>query len=394
MGVTTRKMTRMWLLGLVAGVLTLFGGCSSDGAAPAVSPIDPVDDTPTAGSSATTSETGANDEADTPRDPEPVAEATPTPSLADNDVATITVSEPGSQVQDAQGNLVAVYGMMPWPDALEGMANDARAQVAFFGRMAVLNDPATSIVAIDVGLCEAGIDADAVGTAEFFVQRTVDDPLSTAVERNRELVLNHPVQQPGFSFPRSAECTRGWMPMIWSEAELPTVARYVLAVRPDGQGPVERHVYQWELDLPAGNVAALAETSEQFAAGQTVTFNQGDLAGSTVTVDGWAELVGAGSVIDGTRQVAVKIDFCPESERLPQFGLGIDGWNMIAPSPSDSLLGARDAADPTAACFDGWLEFSVPFGAEPTSFFVSDGKRSDIGYAEWSLRQAALPIPQ
>ena len=112
-----------------------------------------------------------------------------------------------------------------------------------------------------------------------------------------------------------------------------------------------------------------------------------------MTVDGWAELIGAETAIDGTRLVAVSLTYCPASQSLPDFGLVVDGWALVSPDPASDLLGGAVADDPSQDCFDGWLEFVVPFGGVPTAFFASDGVDRIDGYAEWSLENAALAAP-
>ncbi len=124
-----------------------------------------------------------------------------------------------------------------------------------------------------------------------------------------------------------------------------------------------------------------------------LTFRSGRLTDSTVVVDGWAELTGTASSIECTRLVAVSLDFCPASQSLPAFGLGIDNWNSVAPVNQD-VLGATAALDPTTNCFDGWREFALPFGSVPTTLFASDGVNTSTGFAEWSLVDAALATPR
>lgn len=329
--------------------------------------------------------------------------AVPEPTLADDEAVTsITTMEPGTEVRDAQGNLIAIYGVAAWPETFEALADTAQADFPFFGDVADVADPESELVVLDVGMCAAGVNASGFGTAEFFLHGSAADQLSTDPLLGRGVLAHHPVVQPGFGFPAPAECIRGWLPVLWGSDQAPAVARYVLAIRTGASADVQRHVYQWNLDAPAADTDTDTETdtdndadvvTNSFAPGETVTFNQGRLGDTTVVVSGWAELIGAPSPIDGTRLVAVSIDFCPAAQRLPEFGLGADGWNLIAPL-DDDLFGATEAEDRSTSCFDGWLEFAVPFGAVPTSFFASDGGNAETGYAEWSLDTAALPAPQ
>jgi len=391
---STRALQFRWI---IAALMLLTACTSSSGTSAA-----PVETPPAATSEApeTTQTPTVAEPPDVTSEPEPTPTATPAPTLADNDVSSVNTVQAGAQIEDSQGNVVAVYGVQQWPEPFEALSDAVQEQFAFFGQAAVLNDPTRNIFALDVGMCSAGIDAAGEGTAEFFLQASPDDALSTVLDGNRELGLQHPIQQPAFQLPSTAECSRGWLPMMWSGDDAPELARYVLAFRPEG-GSIERHVYQWQIDRGTRSESVEDEQAddrtadvEQFAAGQTVTFNQGELSGTTVRVDGWAELVGVASMFDGTRQVAVSVQLCPVADGVPDFGLGVDGWNMIAPTDDGSLLGPQDETAPAPECYEDWLEFSVPFGAEPTSFFASDGERVDIGYAEWSLQRAALPAPQ
>ncbi|MGK0226646.1 MAG: hypothetical protein ACI8XD_001464 [Thermoproteota archaeon] len=329
---------------------------------------------------------------------EPTPTAVPEPTLADEDVASVVDLLPGQQVEDAQGNLIAIYGVAEWPEPFTALSDQAQAGFPFFGDVEAVVDPVSKLVVLDVGMCAAGIDFTGSGTAEFFVHESSTEALSTDPVLDRWVQARHPVVRPGFGFPSPAECRRGYLPVLWSGEQAPQIARYVLATRATGSADIERHVYQWELELAAIDEAQpeadqVGSRDEPFGIGQTVTFNKGRQTDSTVLVDGWAELIGVASPIEGTRLVAVSLDFCPASQSLPEFGLGVDNWNIVAPLDHD-MLGAAAALDPTVNCFDGWLEFAIPFGSVPTAFFVSDGENASTGYAEWSLVDAGLAAPQ
>lgn len=368
-------------------VVFLSFGCSNP------DPVQP-EATPPATADATPS-TVAVDESTT-AEVSPVAAATATPTLADENLASVVDLAAGAQVEDEQGNLLAIYGFAEWPEPFGALSDQAQAAFPFFGDVSALGDSGTELVVLDIGICSAGIDASAFGTAEFFVHERPDDVLSTDAVLDRGMLARHPVVQPGFDFPASAECARGWLPVLWSGSEPPSTARYVLTTRASAAADVERHVYQWDIEgeAIAAPADSAADSIEQFGIGQTVTFNDGRLAETTVVVSGWTELVGADAGTDGTRLVAVSLNFCPKTLVMPEFGLAIDGWNLVAPRPGSDLLGALAAGDPTLNCFDGWLEFVVPFGGVPTAFFASDGVNPTSGYAEWSLEGAALAPPQ
>ncbi len=319
------------------------------------------------------------------------------PELSDEDLASITELAVGEQVADAQANLIAVYGIATWPESFADLSDDAQASFPFLADVDGVSDPTSQLMALDVGMCSAGIDAVGSGTAGFFVNTAATDVLSTDPVLGRELLVQHPVLQPSFAFPAAAECARGWLPILTSHDDTPAVARYVLETRPTSDAQVERHVYQWDLASSpvesADSDAPIDDASKEFEAGQTVTFNEGSLSGTTVSVDGWAEYVGHASALEGTRMVGVSLNFCPASGEVPKFGLAIDNWNIVAPLETNPL-GVEDSADPAEHCFEGWLDFAVPFGGVPTAFFASDSAKSVAGYAEWSLLDAALPTPE
>lgn len=306
----------------------------------------------------------------------------------------------GQQYTDAQGNLVVIYGIASWPETFTDLPAASRPGFAFSSPFDVLGDSQLDLVALDIGMCAAGIGLSdtapaGFGTVEFFVHDSPTAPLSNDPIVDRSMVIAHPVAGSGFEFPAQSSCARGWLPVVRASDRSPTVARYVLTNRTSSTAPIERHVYQWEVDAVGRDLTDSTAASEVvFAAGQTVTFNEGPLAETTVVVDGWAELVGQQAALGGTRLVAVSLSFCPSGDRLPEFGLAVDGWNLIAPERGSDLLGAQTAGEPTQSCFDGWLRFAVPFGAVPTGFFASDGLNADTGYAFWTLDGAALPAPE
>lgn len=310
------------------------------------------------------------------------------PTLVDDGLAEIVEIDAGEQVEDAQGNLIAIYGFARWPDPYANLPAGTRTNFPF---VVDINDvtAASTVVALDVGMCTAGINAEGFGTVEFALAANPADPLLTAAGLSQTIVTRHSVVSPGFTFPPTGECERGWLPMVWSGDDDPAVARYLLSNRSSSDAAVEQHLYQWSIDT-----VDITRSELQFSAGETVTFNDGQLADTTVTVQGWAELVGRPSLLEGTRPVAVSVSFCPASVRLPDFGLGADDWNLIAPvDAGDGLFGALAAGDPSGDCFEGWLEFAVPHGAVPTSFFASDSRDPVVGYAEWTLENAALAPP-
>jgi hypothetical protein len=387
---SAKNRVQSWLFGLlfVSFSVLIVANCSAQDAG------DSESGTPEAAATPDDA-TSTGDESSSATEGGPVATGVAEPSLADEDLASVTVLEAGAQVEDAQGNLISIYGLAEWPEPFEDLSDAAQADFPFFGDVAAVGDPATELVVLDIGMCATGIDATGFGTAEFFVHDSPDDVVSTDQVLDRGVLAHHPVVQPGFKFPATATCSRGLLPVLWTGDDAPTIARYVLTTPASGAAEVERHVYQWDLDGQIIDPADMdVDESSLFDVGQTVTFNEGRLAELTVEVGGWAEMLGATSEIDSTRVVAVSMSFCPSSPVLPEFGLAVDGWSLVAPADDDELFGARTSDDAAQSCFEGWLEFVVPFGGTPTGFFASDGADSINGYAEWSLANAALPTPQ
>lgn len=301
--------------------------------------------------------------------PPPTVTSVPIPTLADDDTDSITTVEAGSLVTDAAGNQVAVHAVRALPAELLVRPED---QVRI-GQAA----------AIDISMCRAATfaTADAV-SVEFAVVDADDTPLSIV----GSLPGTVPLIAPAFALPEPGACARGWLAVRVDTSDA-AVGRYVMGT--DGEAGIERHVYQWtdllaDADLDAGE--------QLFVRGETVTFNDGPLIGTTVELQGWAELIGAESPA-GTRQVGVRVEVCAATEDWPEFGLAVNGWNLVAVADPADRLGADPLAPLTGNCFEDWVEFAVPLGQRPTGFSVSDGIDPVDGFAAWSLVGAAIDAP-
>lgn len=398
------------LLASAVVVVILSIACSSDGS------MDADDPAASDAEQTTQADDGADDSADdagaengdetdvTATDTDPdgsdATAAAPQRSLQDEELATVTDLAPGEQVLDVRGNLVTVHGIAEWPSGFADLPTTARSSFPFFADVTGASDPTVRLVAIDVAMCAAGIDTDDAGAGEFFVAATADDPLSGDPVLDRPLATTHPVRTPSFGFPSPATCSRGWLPMYWAGDRPPDVARYVVESAPEPGAEPETHLHQWAVaEVPTSTSPDTAaepdgEIDRAFRAGETVRFTEGPLDGTTVRVQGWAESIGEPSAIDGTRMVAVSFEVCPASSVHPSFGVGVDGWNVVAPVDPDAFFDADVGVDPEAGgCVDGWMSFAVPLGTVPTSFFASDGLDPVTGFAEWSLTGAALAAP-
>lgn len=420
----SRRSQAVQCIAALGVALILCVGCSSDGTAD--SPSDSADATvaPADAAESDAADSGAADSGAEGSSADTGAETSADDGSGQSSSAGDALSEAvevvdlaaGEQVQDAQGNLVAVYGVSTWPDSFDRVSDAARAEFRFVGDIDRVAAPATRLIALDIGMCAAGLGSDGTGTAEFFAHADGAEGLSDDPVLDRAVLARHPVVHPAFDLPAQGECARGWLPVVWAEDTDPSVARYVLTTRADGTSEPERHVYQWDVaDAPAAPpdpadpAAQDADTGDDtafFAPGRTVRFNEGRLLDTTVTIDGWAELIDVPAAVDGTRPVAVSLTVCPTAagdgaadsdsgsgagagQAIPEFGLGADGWNLVAPTEAVAPLVEDDGG-----CLSGWIDFAVPLGAVPTSFFAGDGSGSPNGYAEWSLLDAAIEPPR
>lgn len=301
--------------------------------------------------------------------PPPSVTIPPTPTLADDLVASVTTVDAGSLITDPAGNQIAVHAVRELPQALLVRPEDQLR----IGQAA----------AIDISMCRAGAFAPAdAASVEFAVVDTVERPLTNL----DPLPGAVPLVAPGFAVPEPGTCSRGWL-AVHVDTQGAQVGRYVIAV--GGDDGIERHVYQWS-DL--SNDSELDPADQLFGRGETVTFNDGSLVGTTVRLLGWAELLDAESPA-GTRQVGVLAEVCPATEDWPEFGLGVDGWNLVQVADAGDRLGADPLAPLTGSCFEDWIEFAVPFGQRPTGFTVSDGVDRLDGFAAWTLEGAAIDAP-
>ena len=301
----------------------------------------------------------------------PTPSVTPTsiPTLTDADLASITTVDATVAVTDAAGNQVAIHSLRHLDADLLVRPEDQ-----------VRIGPA---VALDISMCRSGEFATAEAVSiEFAAVVESSEPLTSVAP----IAGPVPVIAPPFDLPEPGACARGWL-AVRTGVDLASVGRYVLAVARD-EG-TERHVYQWA-GLPTD--APIDPTGQLFRRGELVTFNEGPLVGTTVELAGWAELIGAESPA-GTRQVGVAVEVCPATEDWPEFGLFVEGWNLVPVADPADRLGADPLAPLTGACFADWLEFAVPLGQRPSGLSVSDGIDPRNGAAAWTLDGAAINPP-
>lgn len=364
------------LLMVALGAISCSNAAQPAAAKPTVAP------TSVPGDDASTSTSGADA-------PTPTADASPDPDagLVNEDLAGIFELEAGEQVEDEQGNLVAIYGVSTWPAAYAALDPFEDDNIELFGGLEQEWDQPGALVALDVGICSPGVTEEpAGGSAEFYVSASANTALPTDRSTSGSSNSRIPVVEPALRFPDIAECSRGWLPVAWEGGADPAVARYLLSVRSPGASGTERYLYQWQI-----TPGSLPDRDEGFGTDELVTFNDGDLAGTTVTFRGWAEFVGSESPIEGTRIVGISLDVCPVGDAWPEFGLAVDGWNLASQLSPANRLGAE--AGDSADCYDGWLEFVVPLGGVPTGLFATDGVDPVAGFAGWSLTDAALATP-
>lgn len=302
--------------------------------------------------------------------PSPTVNPTPVPTLDDDPIDSVTTVEAGSVVTDAAGNQIAVHAVRTLPPELLVRPED---QVRI-GEAA----------AMDVSMCRSGALATADAASIEFAVVDADDAPLTSLDPLPGAI---PLVAPGFDLPQPGACSRGWI-AVHVASDTGDVGRYVIVVDGDGDDGTERHVYQWS-ELAEGD---LDPAEQLFERGETVTFNKGPLVGTTVVFRGWAELIGAQSPA-GTRQVGVLLEVCTATEDWPEFGLGVDGWNLITVADPSDRLGADPLAPLSGGCYEDWVEFAVPFGQRPTGFTASDGIDRVDGVAAWTLERAAIDAP-
>ena len=319
-------------------------------------------------------------------EPSPTVVSTPEPTLADDEPAQVTTVEAGTTIEDPAGNLIAVHGVGTVPDAVLSLRS-----LELFGDAEELLDP--SLVFIDVSWCSAGMLDDSatppVASVDLSLVAAPDVPLGDP----GLLAFRQPLRSPGFVIADPGACSRGWAAVAVPGGDGdPSTARYVYT--DPLSSTYEAHVFQWELPAPVELGAdPVAGGPEVFRAGQVVTFNEGSLRGTTVTLRGWAELIGVDSPVAETRVVGVLVEVCPANEDWPELGLAIDGWNVVEPLDPADRLGADPFAPLSGNCFEDWAEFGLPFGLAPSGFFVGDGAEPDVGFAIWTLEGAAIAPP-
>lgn len=295
----------------------------------------------------------------------------PTPSIADAELADVIELSAGERVIDASGNAVAVHSVTRLPLELVG------SQVPVFDdRGDILTG---DLAALDISWC-SGTDPGA-GTVEFDLVDDLEQALTNAPGLDAAFA---PVA-PGFALPDAGDCIRGWL-AVSASSPASNVARYLRSAT-DQDGSTERVLFQWTVDVTE------PDTDDALVIGQTVTFNNGPLIGTSVELLGWSELLDAESPVAGARLVAVRLQVCTETEDWPEFGLSVEGWNLIAPVDPRDRLGADPLAALTGVCTEGWLEFAAPLGTAPSGFFISDGRDPIDGFALFSLAGAAVAPP-
>ena len=159
---SARSHVRSRLFGLlfVAFSVLILANCSADNGG------EPESATPE--TVATPDEaTSTGDESSAATDGAPAATVVAKPSLADEDLASVTDLVAGAQIEDAQGNLISIYGLAEWPETFEDLSDATQAAFPFFRDVAAVGDPVAELVVLDIGMCSAGIDAAGFGTAEF-----------------------------------------------------------------------------------------------------------------------------------------------------------------------------------------------------------------------------------
>lgn len=317
----------------------------------------------------------SNDLSDRAVTPTDISESSPPGPLG-------RIIESVEPVRDRHGNLLAVHAISAWPASFARLQPIGRGDISLMGPLDEAFGSATSMAAIDLSVCARTLgDVDVADTTGTF---TVGNGPAVPSERdgNGSFESSDSSLQPGFVWPSVGACSRGWL-AVATTADLTSdlYAHYWPSGDDAGQG-----VLAWQAPLVTGPTGA-----NSFAAGETITFNAGTLAGATVVIDGWAELVEASEGPVGTRPVGMLAQTCPSSSgEWPEIGLSVDGWNL-AEASSRVVDGLDPLSASPDACDTGWLVFDVPHGGVVTGAFVAE--RADTPGAHWSLLGSAIADP-
>jgi len=323
-----------------------------------------------------------SDTADGTADP---ASATSTPALDDQNQTGPAgqLVESTAPVEDMHGNLLTVHGVRPWPAPYAAL-RPIGGVLPLAGELDEQFVSATSLVAIDVSVCARTLgDVDVADTDGFFTVGA-ENAVPLPASGNGSLSSSDNSIEPGFIWPDVGECERGW---IAAATTASIGSEMYVHYRPtaDDQG---QRILTWRA---AVNDAPVEAPTDAFAAGQTITFNGGELEGASLVVDGWAELLGAPAGPAGTRPVALSVQACPSNAGTwPAIGLSIDGWNLAEAAPR-VVADLDELTQSAGSCDNGWLIYDVPHGGRVTGAFVAE--RPGTPGAHWSLLGAALPDP-
>jgi len=314
----------------------------------------------------------------------------------------------GQSITDLMGNEITVHGWAPWPAALDGFDPYANPDLALFGNIAFNRAPGTSMVAVDIEACAS---ADQPADKELFGARFQPITSSGDVRGGddvdlRSFMIFQPVLTPYFTWPAAGECARGWQGLEWAiDLQPPAGAQYT-AISTDNDTFGQREVYRWAIADPA-DVSSLGG-DPSLVEGLSGSFIGGQLAGATVTVNGWLDveppdtpLSPSGrpylTALNGSRLVAALVEACAGSTgAMPTFGLQVDGWNLLGEFRRDGpwALGFTSLVRPVSGdCATGWVAFEVPDGATPTAIFATDPIDLDARWIFWRLGSEQIDPP-
>lgn len=370
-----------WLIGLAlfAALVGVGAACTSSSGSD-----DGANETPSTANDPTTNpSSGTQDGSETiENDSDPGDFAVDEPAEELISAGALLASEP---IIDPAGNIVTVYSVTAWPHSWADAGALGSSAVPMAANIGQEWAPATNLLAVDVSLCVNGdvSGSDVDGTYEFAIETPGNGSASGLVRLGSFSVVS-----PKFERPAAGDCARGFAPVTWV-GPIPERAEvsYILNQRVGDSQEVLRSSYLWS--IPVDPSDSLTPTG--LAAGTTVTFEQGALAGATVRFDGWAELIGVDSPVAETRLIAALIETCPGSGSMLEFGFATSHWNLA--TTIDMPLLALDRYVPSSEqCSSGWIVGAVPVGSEPTGFWV--GESGDVDpLAHWSFVDAALPSP-
>jgi len=331
-------------------------------------------------------------------------------------VVGVEEAQLGDPQVDVHGNSVNVHAWMAWPDTIARADPFGTDPLDLVGGLAEGRVAGASIIAIDVEVCASPDQAPGTELLQArFALAEQADGADAAVDDLRSTMIFQPVIDPAFVWPAGGLCQRGWQALEWRGEGAPGTARFT-AVSMAEASFGDQWVYHWNF----GGQGPVVNTDERITpdttpGDQALEFTDGLFAGWSVRYLGWNEVPATVGRRDArnrqyfqpreeNRLVGVLLEVCaapdaqesPDSPMIPEIGLRIDGWTLLAPAPAGEVWGPGydQLGVPNAgSCARGWIPFEVPAAAAPTGVAATDQYLAGRPTAIWRLGEP-LPVPE